>query len=152
LSAESESPYILVIDDEQTICEVVDMILVDEGYKVRSAGTISAALRLVQERQPDLILLDLTLPGPGGEGFVAAYRQLPNATASIVVMSGRVDVEQRVTTIGANGVLAKPFEIDALIQTVRAMLADRGVDFDAGPDGAFVPLADDPADLVCRGS
>ena len=140
-----------MIDDDAAVREIVELILTDAGYGVRSASNISTALALVQQRQPDLILLDLTLPGPGGEGFITAYRQLPNANARIVVMSGRVDVEQRLATIGADGVLAKPFELDALLTTVGALLAPRLV-LDVEQQGLDSPsVGDDPASVACCG-
>jgi DNA-binding response OmpR family regulator len=121
----SESPFVLVVEDDVTICEVVEIILAEEGYDVQAAGDSNSALRLLQQREPAVILLDLTLPGDGSMGFVSAYRTLVNVPAPILVMSGRTDIEEQVAALGAAGSLAKPFDIDVLIASVRALVGQR---------------------------
>jgi DNA-binding response OmpR family regulator len=114
---------ILVIDDDESICDVVAQMLTDEGYVVRCVGTAGGALHAVQEQPPGLILLDLSLPDQRGEAFITAYRQSLNGTAPIIVFSARTDAEQLAAQLGANGTLPKPFDLLELLRTVQAALS-----------------------------
>jgi DNA-binding response OmpR family regulator len=118
-----EVGYILVIDDDESICDVVDEALTDEGYIVRCVSTAGDALQVVQEQLPGLILLDLSLPDQRGEAFITAYRQLPNGTAPIIVFSALGDAERLAAQLGTNGTLAKPFDLLELLDTVQAALS-----------------------------
>jgi DNA-binding response OmpR family regulator len=118
-----EGRYILVIDDDESICDVVDQVLTDEGYVVRCVSTAGGALQMIHEQPPGLILLDLSLPDQRGEEFITAYRQLPNGTAPIIVFSARNDAERLAAQLGANGTLPKPFDLLELLETVQAALS-----------------------------
>ena len=113
---------VLVVDDDDSIRELINLILTDEGYAVRSAKNAHGAFRLIQEQPPALIVLDLTLPDQSGADFITTYRRLPNATAPIVVVSGLPDVVQLGSALGAAGTLAKPFDVDDLLTTVWGCL------------------------------
>jgi two-component system, NtrC family, nitrogen regulation response regulator NtrX len=121
---------ILVIDDDEGICEVMAAILGDEGYEVRCAMSAESGLAMIEERQPALILLDLWMAGQTPEEFVATYRQTPNGTASIVV-SGLPGIEQVAATIGADAFLSKPFDVPVLLETVQQVLSARAASRDA---------------------
>lgn len=114
------SRAIVVIDDDEGIRELLELFLTEEGYDVTCVKDPNTALDVVHERQPFLILLDLLMPGLSGDEFIAAYRQLPDATASIVVISGRTDVRERAVRAGADGFLGKPFELADLLDAIRA--------------------------------
>ena len=122
LRPENHVPYILVVDDDEGIREIVADILGDEGYEVGCATSPAQALASVEERRPDLILLDLIMSDQGGSGFVERYRLLPNATAPILILSGLPDVARQAARIGAAGSITKPFDLAALVETVEAML------------------------------
>jgi DNA-binding response OmpR family regulator len=126
---------VLVVEDDTTICEVVELALAEEGYDVRSVGNTSGALALLQEREAAVILLDLTLPDNGSAAFVATYRRLVNGSAPVLLVSGRADVEQQVAALGVDGWLAKPFDIDELVETVRSFVTRPSVALrDQAPD------------------
>jgi DNA-binding response OmpR family regulator len=125
-----QAGYILVVDDDQSICDLVDQTLTDEGYTVRCVGTVGDALDVARERQPGLILLDLSLPDQRGEAFIRAYRQLSPRTAPIIVFSALGDAEHLAAQLATDGVLPKPFDLQDLIDTVQAALAAEG-----RPDG-----------------
>jgi DNA-binding response OmpR family regulator len=118
-----QTPYILVVDDDEGVCEIVALILGDEGYEVDCATSAGHALTLVEQRRPDLILLDLLMSGQGGQGFVERYRLLPDATAPILVLSGLPDAAQHAARIGADGSIIKPFDLDALVEAVQATMS-----------------------------
>jgi DNA-binding response OmpR family regulator len=117
------APYVLVVDDDESIREIVSLILGDEGYEVGCATSAGHALALVEQRQPDLILLDLLLGDQRGPDFVERYRLLPDATAPILILSGLPDVVQHAARIGAAGVIGKPFDLTALVEAVERTLS-----------------------------
>ena len=125
MSTRDESGYILVIDDDESICELIVEILSDEGYAVTSTRDPHRALRMIEQRPPALVLLDLSLADQDTEELVAAIRRLPGPTLSIVVISAHTDVGQRAEEVGADGYLPKPFDIPILLDAVRAILSAR---------------------------
>src|SRR3954454_23807498 len=70
-----ERGYILVVEDDETIREVIDLALAEEGYDVVCARSGEHALRLLRERAPGLVLFDLMMPNRSGEDFMSACRQ-----------------------------------------------------------------------------
>ena len=72
-----ESSYILVIDDDESICELIAEILSEEGYEVTRDARRSRALKMIEQRPPALILLDLSVADQSAEELVAAIRRLP---------------------------------------------------------------------------
>jgi len=113
---------ILVIDDDQELRELLAIALSDEGYEVGTAATASSAWDLFRVRHPEVILLDLWLQGQRGESFVEAYRALPNAPAALVLLSAAADLAQVAATSCADRHLAKPFELDDLLQTLAELI------------------------------
>ncbi|HEV2125141.1 MAG TPA: response regulator [Chloroflexota bacterium] len=114
---------VLVVDDDPTIRETVVMVLEDEGYATVEAPHGAAALSLVQHHHPAVILLDMRMPVMDGWQFAQAYRELPLPHAPIVTMTAASDAGKWAAEIGANAVLAKPFEIDDLLDTVQKLVA-----------------------------
>src|SRR5919106_661911 len=106
----NEMSYILVVDDDESICDVIELALTDEGYEVVCARNGEHALRLLQERAPALVLFDLVMPDQSGEDFIKACRQVPNGAAPMIVVSGMPNLDQVAIQIGADGFLTKPFE------------------------------------------
>ena len=102
-------------------------MLRDDGFAPASVRHGAAALEMVKDREPALILLDLHMPIMDGWSFVQQYRRASAAPAAIVVMSANPDLPGIARHLGAAGHLRKPFELDAL----RASVAAR-VDIDGG--------------------
>lgn len=114
---------ILVVDDDDAILSTVQAALDDEGYTVLAASDGLVALDLVRQRPPSLILLDMKMPVMDGWGFARAYRAQPGLHAPIVVFSAAVDAGRRAAEIGAQGYLAKPFNLDDLLAVISRCVA-----------------------------
>jgi CheY-like chemotaxis protein len=112
---------VLVVDDDDTIRELLELTLGDAGYEVGSAAEGGAALELVERLKPHLILLDLRMPGVDGRGFAAAYRARPGRHAPIAVVTAMRDPARAATAIGAQGFVAKPFDLGELLNLVARL-------------------------------
>ena len=114
--------YVLVVEDDEGVGEVISTILVDDGYEAVCARSAEEALQLLQDRQPGVILLDLSVAGSHLDELVTAYRRIPNGTAPIIVVSGHPCAGHLAHTIGADRYLEKPFDIVVLLDTVAEAL------------------------------
>ena len=109
---------VLVVDDDEDIRAMLDLALSAEGYEVVTAADGAAGLDAVRDATPDVILLDLKMPGMGGEEFADRYRQGAGPRAPVVVVAAAQDTPQRAAAIGAQAYLLKPFELDELLSLV----------------------------------
>ncbi|HKD76291.1 MAG TPA: response regulator transcription factor, partial [Ktedonobacterales bacterium] len=115
--------HILVIDDDWPITEMLRRTLAHAGYTVSTAGTGEEGLRAVIDRPPDLIVLDIMLPGI--DGFEVARRlREGGTTAPILMLTARGEVPDRVQGLrgGADDYLVKPFALDELLARVDVLL------------------------------
>ncbi len=122
------SPYILVVDDEPDIRELVRDILEDEGYSVTTAENGEAARAALRERRPDLILLDIWMPDIDGISLLKEWAEGEGLPCPVIIMSGHGTVETAVeaTRLGAYDFLEKPLSLAKLLLTVeRALEAER---------------------------
>ena len=117
--------HILVIEDEEDILALIHYNLVKDGYRVSCAGTGEAGLQLARRERPDLILLDLMLPGIDGLEVCRALRK-DEATLNIpvVMITARGEEADIVAGLemGADDYVTKPFSPRVLISRVRAVL------------------------------
>ncbi|MBI4538593.1 MAG: sigma-54-dependent Fis family transcriptional regulator [Gemmatimonadetes bacterium] len=114
---------ILIVDDEANTRRMLRSLLESEGYRVREAATGEAALAAVQESEPDVVLLDLALPGIDGlETLRRLAGQAPGLP--VVMMSGRATLGDavRATRLGAFHFIEKPLTPEAVLLTVRGAL------------------------------
>jgi CheY-like chemotaxis protein len=111
---------VLVVEDESTIRETLEVLITIEGCDARSCGDGKSALALVRTWPPDLILLDYSLPGMTGDEFIRAYHQTPEPHAPIILLTGRRMELADATAMGATGVLHKPFEVTDLLDVVAS--------------------------------
>ncbi len=117
---------ILVVDDEPAIVEVLQTFLVRSGHAVRTAQDGTTALRLVQEERPDLIFLDLRMPGMSGLEVLRCIRE-KDQDLRVIILSGYLDEETRqmVHDLGARECLTKPMDLriveQCLSKTVGAI-------------------------------
>ena len=120
--------HVLVVDDEPDIRTLVTEILGDEGYEVVSADGADAARDLRRLRRPDLILLDIWMPGTDGISLLREWASAGGLDAPVIMMSGHGTIETAVeaTRLGAYDFLEKPISLAKLVLTVgRALEADR---------------------------
>lgn len=130
LAATSEAPTtqphrILVVDDQPDIRRVCKIALSNEGATVEEAGTGPAAVSLLENRDFDLVLLDVDLPGFSGEHVLKKLRQLPHGLVPKVIMfSGRTsgDDLSKLLPAGADDYITKPFSLVQLRARVKAAL------------------------------
>lgn len=116
-------PLVLIVDDEEGIRESLSVILEDEGYRIASAGSGEDALLILQEQFPDLIILDVWLPGMDGiqtlQEIAALKREVP-----VIMISGHgnIEVAVRATRMGAYDFLEKPLSLERVVLSARRAL------------------------------
>ena len=115
---------ILIVDDEPEICRLVQEILEDEGYAVKTAENASVARQTRDEFDPDLILLDIWMPDTDGITLLKEWVDSETSLPAVVMMSGHGNVETAVEAIryGAYDFLEKPLSLAKLIVTVERAL------------------------------
>lgn len=113
---------ILVVDDEKQIVDIVKAYLDKEGFRVVVAYDGRSALELVQRKPPDLIVLDLMLPGVSGWDICRILRRKSNIP--IIMLTARDDVTDRIVglELGADDYVTKPFDPKELVSRVKAVL------------------------------
>lgn len=111
--------HILIIDDDIHINEMLEEVLIQEGYQVSHAYSGTEALLFLANEKPDLILLDLMLPGLTGEEVLSQIEKIP-----VIVMSAKVEVKDKVALLlnGAEDYITKPFEIEELLARIVVQL------------------------------
>jgi CheY-like chemotaxis protein len=121
---------VLIVEDDADTREMLSALLALEGFHAVSAEDGLEALHLlrtVRHRAPTtpcLILLDLTMPRLGGKEFRRAQLEDPTvANVPVAVMSGAVNLEERARALGAVATVAKPIDLDALMNVVRRYCA-----------------------------
>ncbi len=138
---------VLVVDDEPTIAEVVSRYLERAGYETRSTGDGQEALRMAAERRPDLVVLDLMLPGLDGLEVMRRLHQLESARSAVILLTAKGEPTDRVVGLrqGADDYVSKPFSPSELVARVDAVLRrTRTLDEDTAPI-EFGELVIDPA-------
>lgn len=120
------APHILVVDDEPDIRFLIREILEDENYRVTVAENGAAARKVWQTDPPDLLLLDIWMPGLDGISLLREWTQSHTRGAPVIMMSGHGTVETAVqaTRLGAFDYIEKPLSMAKLLLTVEKALAD----------------------------
>lgn len=113
---------ILIIDDDVAIGNLEQEVLEREGYLVQRAYSGTEALLLLKEKKPDLILLDLMLPGMSGEDILPQIQGIP-----VIVVSAKTAVEDKVDLLlgGAVDYLTKPFDTKELLARIKVRLREK---------------------------
>lgn len=112
----------LVIDDERALRELLECGLEQAGFSVRSVAEGSAAFPLLREWTPDVIVLDVMLPGKDGFELLPVIRDL--TTAPVVMLTARTEIAEKVAGLsaGADDYVAKPFDLEELVARLRTLL------------------------------
>ena len=113
---------IAIIDDDMYIGDMLEKVLKKEGYGILRAYSGTEALLLLEKNRPDLILLDLMLPGLSGEEVLAKISHIP-----VMVVSAKVDVSDKVNLLlqGACDYLTKPFDIQELLARITVQFRNQ---------------------------
>jgi len=138
----SQKPYILVVDDEPNIREVVELYLRREGFEVEVAGDGAAALAAVERKVPDLIVLDLMLPVMGGIQVTRILRE-SGYDVPIIMLTAKGEEADRISglELGADDYITKPFSPKEVVARVKAVLRR----------ASAKPLVDPQAQPLTRG-
>ena len=112
---------ILIVDDEKPICDLIDLNLSASGYQCRTVQDGLEALKLIEEENFDLILLDLMLPGADGYDIMEYIRPMG---IPVIFITAKHEVRDRVKglKLGADDYLVKPFDVVELVARVEAVL------------------------------
>lgn len=118
-----ERPAILIVEDEQKLARILQLELEFENYETEAVDNGNTALQVIQERQWDLILLDIMLPGFSGLEVLRRLRKT-DATTPVILLTARDQVHDKVRglDLGANDYVTKPFDIEELLARIRVHL------------------------------
>lgn len=158
---ESRIPKLLVADDEPVICELIAASLTHAGFEVLAAGDGAAALAAARSEHPDVLILDVMMPGLDGFEVVRRLRAEGNDTP-VLFLTARDSTEDTVhgLAVGGDDYVAKPFKLEELIARVHALLRRSGArpanasdvlmigDLEVDPDRHLVRKAGVEVDLT----
>jgi two-component system phosphate regulon response regulator PhoB len=123
--AAATRPYALIVEDEPALVELIRYNLIKEGYEVSTAQDGEEALLLIEERQPDIVLLDWMLPKLAG---IEVARRLRSKSTTrnlpIIMLTARAEESDRIRglDIGADDYMTKPFSMSELTARIRAVM------------------------------
>ena len=122
---------VLIVDDEEGIRETLSGIFQDEGYNVITAGSGEEALKILKEQSPDLVLLDVWLPGIDGVETLQEIKKT-NPELPVVIISGHGNIELAVkaTRVGAYDFLEKPLSLERVLLVARRALEKRTLEME----------------------
>jgi CheY-like chemotaxis protein len=119
-------PLLLVVDDELSVRDLVALVLEDAGYAIVVAGDGLEAIAAIEQRRPDLIVLDLMMPRLDGIGVVRWLRAQDLWPAvPVVIVSAGADVARVARDFGLRYHLPKPFDLDELLDIVAGALGEQ---------------------------
>ncbi|TVS15841.1 MAG: response regulator [Gammaproteobacteria bacterium] len=124
------TPDLLVVDDDAELRELTEAYLTQQGFRVRTVADASEMDAAIAERLPDLLVLDLMLPGE--DGLSIAKRLKQDGRLPIIILSAQGDDVDRIVglEVGADDYLAKPFNPRELLARIRAVLRRSNRDFE----------------------
>jgi DNA-binding response OmpR family regulator len=121
-----EKIKILIVDDDPSVCSSIERVLRPEGYCIQSANSGAEAIQKAQAQGPDLVLLDIAMPGLDGLELCRRLRDNPStAITPIVMVTARYEEEVVASAIesGADDYIVKPFQPQDLKETIRHVLS-----------------------------
>ncbi len=114
---------ILIIDDDNQLRKSFEKLLIEEGYAVRSAASGETGLKVIQEKVPELVILDMKLPGMTGlETFKVIHEIEPKLPVIIMTAFGTTETAIEATKMGAFDYILKPFEIPDMLNIIKQAL------------------------------
>jgi len=145
--ADSAKGTVLVVDDEPTILEVVGRYMEHAGYETLRAADGPEALRLAAEHRPDLVVLDLMLPGIDGIEVMRQLHEAPGARIAVILLTARGEESDRLIGLrrGADDYVVKPFSPKELVARAGAVLRRVSPPDEEAPAIEHGPLRIEPA-------
>lgn len=122
----ADKNYILVVDDENVVLDFVKNALETEDFEVAVAAEGESALSIVDSRMPDLVILDVNLPGLNGIKVLEEIRKRTNIPVIMLSVISDVDTICEALAAGADDYICKPFETQELIARVKVQLKHSG--------------------------
>ncbi len=116
------APLVLVIDDDIDVLDILSIALELDGFRVAAAEDAAKAMECVEAERPDLVLLDVHLPGRDGPWLAEEWRRR-GYNFSIITMTSDPEPEIWAQVMGAIGWIAKPFAVPALLQRIEIYAA-----------------------------
>jgi DNA-binding response OmpR family regulator len=115
-------PLVLAVDDESSILRIIELQLVSEGFEVETASTGEEAVEKLTATDPDIVVLDVVMPGMDGLQVLAWIRKV--STVPVILLTGQVQDRQKISGLnrGADDYVTKPFNPEELAARVRAVL------------------------------
>jgi two-component system response regulator RegX3 len=139
-----ERPTVLVVDDEESFTEALGRGLDREGFRVLVAVDGPSAIELLAEHEPDVVLLDLMLPGISGIDVCRTIRERSDVPV-IVVSAKSSEVDTVVSLeVGADDYIAKPYRLQELVARIRAVLRRRARNQQSRDDTTVSPTREGP--------
>ncbi|MGH2540214.1 MAG: response regulator [Actinomycetota bacterium] len=120
-----EGAKILIVEDHPTMREAMRLVLEGEGFTIEEAADGQAALEMVRAEPPDLVFLDMNIPGSSGAEVLAAVRADPETedVRVIIVTADGEEGRERAMSMGADEYFTKPFSPITLLRTVEQVLS-----------------------------
>ena len=117
------SKSILICDDDEGILEMLEILLVDVGYRVVPVLNSLDIYTIIKRENPDLLLLDLWMPVLSGDQVLKTLRQDPKThDLPVIVISASTEGKKIATNAGATDYVAKPFDLNALIIKIEGLI------------------------------
>jgi len=123
------SANILVIDDEPEITEIIEAFLTNAGYRVRVENSAAKAVEIARQHRPDIILLDIMMPGRDGYQICNAIKEDSDlASIPVIFLTGKdsKDDQGRSFQVGGDMFIKKPFSCERLLEIVNIVLISVG--------------------------
>jgi len=148
--AETEEPLVLFVDDEAHLRVTVKDFLEFHNYRVELARSGEQALRKLQSRIPDLVILDISMPGIGGMGFLQRVQASKSPPPPILVLTARTNLRTFFDGVKVAGFISKPCSKEFLLEKIRAILAESAAlaEEEEGHDTQHVLLGEDDPEMA----
>lgn len=122
--SEESKEKILVIDDDESVLEVAELILKNDGYEVSAANSVQAGLKLVQSDHFILILCDIRLPDESGMDFLMQVKDIQEDLPVIMITNfGSLQGVEEALKLGAKGFISKPLRAERILEIIKKVLA-----------------------------
>jgi len=129
---------VLIVDDEPEISFILKALLISRGHKVLVATGADEAVALARSHRPDIVCVDVRMPGVDGLSLTEILRHDPDTRAAKLIVFSNFDERERAFKAGASAFLLKPLDVSRFLATVDGLLAQR-----QGASGALVLVGDD---------